>query len=117
MTRKFRALSKAALVVTLSGAAAVVASAPAFGAGYGNSVHNCYGIYWNTDWNQNCNNGGARYEGYYKSTANCTAPQIPDNKLEIYRLRLASTAMTVRTACTEFTLSRPTFGEAEPRHP
>lgn len=89
MTRRFRALSKAALVVTLSGAAAVVASAPAFGAGYGNSVHNCYGIYWNTDWNQNCNNGGARYEGYYKSTANCTAPQIPDNKLEIYRLRFS----------------------------
>ncbi|WP_328474911.1 hypothetical protein OHA21_16480 [Actinoplanes sp. NBC_00393] len=51
----------------------------------GNIVNNCYGIFWTSDWNQECAGGGATAAGTFRSTADCTAPQITDEKLEKYR--------------------------------
>jgi hypothetical protein len=80
-----RGIAQGALVLTLAGAVVGLlmgsASAQPY---YGNVVHDCYGIWWNTDWNQDCP-GGANFAGYYKSTADCTAPQIPDLSLQVYR--------------------------------
>ncbi|QOV35644.1 hypothetical protein IM697_37245 [Streptomyces ferrugineus] len=59
--------------VALLSVGAVGAAAPnVFAEGYGNTVHNCYGIYWNTDWDQRCWSGGARNAGQYQSTSDCT---------------------------------------------
>ncbi|MDG4782015.1 hypothetical protein O7614_20355 [Micromonospora sp. WMMD961] len=71
----------------LAGAAGFVLVSPASGASTGNKVHNCYGIYFTRDWNQECNSSGAAYEGNYKTTADCTAPQIPDKSLTKYRFK------------------------------
>ncbi|MDI6098352.1 hypothetical protein QLQ12_07020 [Actinoplanes sp. NEAU-A12] len=71
----------------LAGAAAGVLVAPAFGASTGNKVNNCYGIWWTRDWNQECGGGGASQEGYYKTTADCTAPQAPDKSMTKYRFK------------------------------
>lgn len=77
---------KTALVASLSAAALATAAAPALAANYGPTTNGCYGIYFTRDWNQECG-GGATVAGYFKSTADCTAPQIPDFSLEKYRQR------------------------------
>lgn len=74
---KVRALAQTGMVIGLGGLAIGVAS-PANAGTVGNVVHNCYGIHFNTDWNQECGSTGARQGGYYASTANCTAPQVTD---------------------------------------
>jgi hypothetical protein len=79
-----RKFAQAGLIVGLAGMAVTVA-APAGAATVGNVVHNCYGIYWNTDWNQECGSRGATAYGRFKSTADCTAPQIPDKYVDVYR--------------------------------
>lgn len=62
-----------AIAVLGVGAALAVASGSATAAGTGNTVHNCYGIYWNTDWDQTCGSGGAGATGWYHSTGDCTS--------------------------------------------
>jgi len=52
---------------------------------YGPPVNNCYGFWYTTDWDQDCNGGGATKAGYYQSIADCTAPQIIDKSIEPYR--------------------------------
>jgi hypothetical protein len=74
---KARKVAQTGMMLGLAGMAIAVA-APASAATVGNVVHNCYGIYFTTDWNQECGSTGARAYGYYKTTADCTAPQIPD---------------------------------------
>ena len=80
-----RRVGQSGLILALACAAAGIAAAPALAANYGNSVHNCYGIYWTRDWNQDCTSAGAKYAGYYKTTADCTAPQAIDESREVYR--------------------------------
>ncbi|MFE9048383.1 hypothetical protein [Streptomyces rubiginosohelvolus] len=60
----------AVAILALGAAAATMPAAQA--AGYGNTVRNCYGIYWNTDWDQRCWSGGATATGQFQSTADCT---------------------------------------------
>lgn len=83
--RLVRASAQVGLVLPLAIGAGILLAGPASGASYGNPVHNCYGIWWNTDWNQECGSGGAGAAGYYKSTANCTAPQVTDESITKYR--------------------------------
>lgn len=78
-----RGVAKAGLVVALAAGAGNLLTSSAFGAEYGNEVHNCYGIFWNTDWNQECGSGGAAKTGTYKSDADCTASG--DQHLEKHR--------------------------------
>ena len=47
-------------------------STPANAAGTGNTVNNCYGVYFNTDWNQECGSTGASAAGNYHSIGDCT---------------------------------------------
>lgn len=85
LTRKQR-LTQTGLLMGLAGAA-VLLSAPAAEAGVkGNVVNSCYGIYFSTDWNQECGPSGADYAGTYQSTADCTAPEIPDKHLTVGRI-------------------------------
>jgi hypothetical protein len=84
--RLVRSVAQAGLVVALAGAATGLIASPTFAAGKGNVVNNCYGIWWNTDWNQECEGFGATAAGLYKSTADCTAPQITDESIEKYRI-------------------------------
>jgi hypothetical protein len=79
-----RRVWQGSLMAALAGAAAVFVMSPASAQNYGNQVHGCHGIWWNTDWNQECP-GGAGETGYYKSTADCKAPQIPDESGTWYR--------------------------------
>ncbi|MFP3988960.1 hypothetical protein U9R90_15960 [Streptomyces sp. E11-3] len=37
-----------------------------------NKVHNCFGRYYNTDWDQKCSSPGAGYAGTYETTAACS---------------------------------------------
>jgi hypothetical protein len=58
--------------VALLGAGAIGAfAAPALADGTGNTVHGCYGIYFHTDWNQECGSTGAERTGTYTSYADC----------------------------------------------
>lgn len=84
--KKSRRLVQGALLVGLVGASVGVVAGPAMAASFGPSTNNCYGIYFTTDWNQDCGSGGASRAGYYQSIADCTAPQIPDKSLEKYRV-------------------------------
>lgn len=72
----------AALSLTAVGGAIAV---PVLGAGKGNTVFNCYGIYYNTDWDQTCGSGGASQAGIYNSTGDCTASA--DRSVSKYRAR------------------------------
>jgi hypothetical protein len=88
LTRKkiLRGIAQAGLVLALTGGAASLLPQSAAGAAsYGNPVHNCYGIWWNTDWNQECGSGGASAAGNFQSTADCTAPQVTDERITKYR--------------------------------
>lgn len=78
LSNKVRGLAKTGMVLGLAGAAISVAT-PASAATLGNVVFNCYGVYYNTDWDQTCGSTGARQGGYYHSVANCTAPQPNDH--------------------------------------
>ncbi|MEW1610808.1 MULTISPECIES: hypothetical protein [unclassified Streptomyces] len=40
---------------------------------FGNSVNNCYGERWSTDWNQDCDSPGASKTGTYQTEAACDA--------------------------------------------
>lgn len=78
------------LIAALAVPAIAIALPPTAQAAYGdigNVVNNCYGIQFNTDWNQDCGVGGAKYYGVYKTTADCTAPQIPDKDRTVNRPR------------------------------
>ena len=81
-----RAIASAGLVVGLATVAGGLLAAPALAANYGNSVNNCYGVWWTTDWNQECQwPVGAREDGNYRTIADCTAPQVTDESVTIYR--------------------------------
>lgn len=67
--KMFRAVVAA---LALNGAGAAVA-APAMAGGDGNTVNNCFGRWYNTDWDQMCGGTGATQAGHYRSTAACTA--------------------------------------------
>lgn len=79
-------------VAGLGAAAITVGVSSATAASYGPTTNGCYGIYWNTDWNQECGSSGASAAGYYKSTADCTAPQVTDSSLEKYRVSGSKTS-------------------------
>lgn len=81
-----------ASVVAVTAVAAIVGAAatPASAGGTGNTVWNCYGIYWNTDWDQRCGSGGATIKGWYHSTGDCTASA--DRYLDKYRLAGSTTS-------------------------
>jgi hypothetical protein len=51
----------------------------------GNVSYGCYGIYFTTDWNQECGSRGATAYGYFTTIADCTAPQLSDKSLTAYR--------------------------------
>jgi hypothetical protein len=60
--------------LAVAGAAAILGPvAPALAGGTGNTASNCYGIYWNTDWDQKCWTGGASQRGWFTSYADCSA--------------------------------------------
>lgn len=71
--------------LVFGGMAAVIGMAmpAANAAGTGNSVNNCYGIYYSTDWDQKCSSPGAGASGNYRSSADCTASG--DNTLTVKR--------------------------------
>ncbi|PGH49543.1 hypothetical protein [Streptomyces sp. Ru87] len=52
-------------------------------------MHNCFGRWYNTDWDQKCGGLGADYSGTYETKAICTLE--PDNYLTKWR-RMGSTA-------------------------
>lgn len=64
-----KSVGAVAMVVAMAG---VVAPGVASAGGTGNTTNNCYGVYYNTDWDQKCWSAGASATGYYKSTADCT---------------------------------------------
>ncbi|HWS35681.1 MAG TPA: hypothetical protein VN408_23445 [Actinoplanes sp.] len=66
-----------------AGAALGLGMGAASAAGTGNTVNNCYGIYWNTDWDQTCGAGGAGATGMYSSTGDCTSSA--DRYVDRYR--------------------------------
>jgi len=67
-------IRRGALALAIAAGGATLSIAPsALAAGTGNTTNNCYGVYFNTDWNQNCGRTGATATGYYKSTADCSA--------------------------------------------
>lgn len=67
--RKVRAVV-ASLALVL---ATTAVAAPVFASGTGNSVNNCFGRGFNTDWDQLCGTGGASVSGNYRSTAACSS--------------------------------------------
>jgi len=71
--RKITIVAKAGAIVALSAGAILGIASAASAGGTGNTVHNCYGIYWNTDWDQTCGSGGASVTGMYHSTGDCTS--------------------------------------------
>lgn len=82
--KRTRIVCQVGLVAGLA-AAAVAVAGPAQAASYGGPVGNCYGISWETDWNQECGSGGAAIGGTDKTVADCTAPQVTDQSLSKYR--------------------------------
>ncbi|RPK78251.1 hypothetical protein EES46_34160 [Streptomyces sp. ADI98-10] len=83
-TWRARAASTFAGLLVVGGAAAMVAP-QAVAAGDGNKVHNCFGRWYNTDWDQKCGSSGAGFAGTYESTANCTLE--PDNTMTQWRAK------------------------------
>ena len=61
-----------ALVAVFLGAATAVVAPIANAYTDSNKVHNCFGRYYNTDWDQLCSSPGAVHAGSYKTTAACT---------------------------------------------
>lgn len=92
MMKVLRRVMHGTLVLGLAGAVAgiLLAGPAAAQPYYGDQVHDCHGIWWNTDWNQECP-GGADVAGLYESTADCTPPQIPD-QYEAFNRPQGSTA-------------------------
>jgi len=87
MNKKVRGAAQATLILALAGVAGSLMTGNAWASSTGNKVNNCYGIWFTRDWNQDCTSAGAAAEGTYKSTADCTAPQIPDKTLSEYRFK------------------------------
>lgn len=81
--KPLKTLLKVAAVGMLSLGAVAALAPTAFAASYGNTTKNCYGIYWNTDWNQECGSGGATSTGYFTSKADCNLEL--DKSVEVYR--------------------------------
>lgn len=79
MRRITQRLMAGLAIVATTGAISV----PVFASQKGNTVLNCYGVYYNTDWDQTCGPGGAQEAGRYKSIGDCTAE--PDNSLTVNR--------------------------------
>lgn len=69
-TLRMRAASAAAVLLVAAGAS-VVATSSATAYTQSNSVHNCFGRYFNTDWEQRCGGSGAGASGNYETTAVC----------------------------------------------
>jgi hypothetical protein len=85
-------LAKAGVAACLGTAAFLgIASSPAAAAGTGNTVNNCYGVYFTRDWNQECGAGGADVAGLYHSTGDCTL----SNDREVERRRAKGDATSV----------------------
>lgn len=58
---------------------------PALAGGTGNVTNNCWGIYYNTDWDQTCGQTyGANETGNYHSDADCN--DQPDKTKVFYRI-------------------------------
>lgn len=83
-TFRARAASSLAALLVVGGAA-IVAAPQASAGGDGNKVHNCFGRWYNTDWDQKCSSPGATYSGTYESKAICTFE--PDNYMEQWRAK------------------------------
>ncbi|MFJ3438855.1 hypothetical protein ACIPMU_35625 [Streptomyces cyaneofuscatus] len=78
MTPIWRARAAYTFASLLVVGGATVAIAPqASAGGDGNKVHNCFGRWYNTDWDQRCSGSGANYAGTYDSEAKCSLE--PDN--------------------------------------
>jgi len=84
-TSALRRVAEAGLVAALTTVSAGVLAAPALAANYGNTVNNCYGIYWTRDWNQECGSGGADAAGNYATYADCTYTPGEEH-IEKYRI-------------------------------
>ncbi|WP_217142090.1 hypothetical protein [Streptomyces sp. AC627_RSS907] len=76
-------------VLLVAGGASVVAVTNASAYTDSNKVHNCWGRYYNTDFDQMCGSGGAAATGNYRTTAPCDVEG--DNSLTVYRNRGNST--------------------------
>lgn len=86
MMRKGVAVAaKAGAIVALGAGAFLGVTGVASAAGTGNTVNNCYGVYFNTDWNQECGAGGASVTGWYHSTGDCTGSR--DRHVDVQRNR------------------------------
>lgn len=84
MNRRIAIRSTIAAMTILGGGLAV--AMPAFAGGTGNVTNNCWGIYYNTDWDQTCGpTYGANKTGNYHSDADCN--DQPDKTKVFYRLR------------------------------
>lgn len=90
-------VSRATVLLGGCAAMAVVGVYPAAAAGSGNTVFNCYGIYYSTDWDQKCYSGGASRNGHFYSVADCTSSG--DNTLDARR-NLYSTTVYDGADCT-----------------
>lgn len=89
---EFATALKAGLATLARGAAVLgVTASPAVASGTGNTVLNCYGIYFNTDWDQRCGTGGADVTGYYYSIGDCTSSG--DRYINRYRTRGNTTSV------------------------
>ncbi|MFJ8113153.1 hypothetical protein [Streptomyces sp. NPDC096132] len=94
-------LKRIAPILATGAAAAVgliaIPAANASAVTYSNVVNNCYGEYYNTDWNQDCDSPGATDDGYYYTTAVCDYQS--DKSMTVYR-GYYSTAEVDGTDCT-----------------
>ncbi|MFJ5828186.1 hypothetical protein [Streptomyces sp. NPDC093089] len=93
---KARAVTTAAALL-VAGSASVMFATNASAYTQSNSANNCFGRYYNTDWDQLCGSGGAWQTGNYKTTAACSYE--PDEEMTIYRYRY-STAVVDGADCT-----------------
>jgi hypothetical protein len=96
-SRSLRTTIKSAIVAALGAAVVGVVAAPALAVGYGNTVLNCRGMYYNTAWGQECPSPGAKFLGNYKSKGNCTYQSDPT--LTVKR-SVGSTAPKYGPSCT-----------------
>ncbi len=78
-------MASAGLVVALASLAGGVLATPAWAVDYGNTTEGCYGIYWETDWNQDCDfDTGAHSTGTYRSEADCSGVDF-NKSLSVFR--------------------------------
>jgi hypothetical protein len=78
-------VAKAGAIVALGAGAVLGMTGAASASGTGNTVNNCYGVYFTRDWNQECGAGGASVAGFYHSTADCTSSN--DHNRDVQRAK------------------------------